>query len=143
MAASRRFREREYQMAEPFLGEIRLAGFGIIPRGWTQCNGQTLSIAQNQALFSLLGTTYGGNGVTTFQLPNLQARIPMHTSNSGSFTLGAVGGETTHTLTLLETPRTPTKRWPATPPATTRARPVAPGASNPLRSAIRRRSPAW
>jgi len=103
MAASRRFREREYQMAEPFLGEIRLAGFGIIPRGWTQCNGQTLSIAQNQALFSLLGTTYGGNGVTTFQLPNLQARIPMHTSNSGSFTLGAVGGETTHTLTLLET----------------------------------------
>jgi microcystin-dependent protein len=90
-------------MAEPFLGEIRLAGFGIIPRGWTQCNGQILSIAQNTALFSLLGTTYGGNGTTTFQLPNLQARIPLHTSTNGAFPLGAVGGETSHTLTLLET----------------------------------------
>ena len=61
-------------MAEYFLGEIRAFGFGFAPKGWTLCNGQTLSISQNAALFSLLGTTYGGNGTTTFQLPNLQSR---------------------------------------------------------------------
>lgn len=65
-------------MSEPFLGEIRMAGFNFAPQGWAFCNGQILSISQNTALFSLLGTTYGGNGQTTFALPNLQSRVPMH-----------------------------------------------------------------
>jgi microcystin-dependent protein len=65
-------------MAEPFYGEIRAFGFNFAPRGWAMCNGQLLPIAQNTALFSLLGTTYGGNGQTTFGLPNLQSRVPMH-----------------------------------------------------------------
>jgi microcystin-dependent protein len=64
-------------MSSPFLGEIRNFGFNFAPRGWAQCNGQILSIAQNSALFSLLGTTYGGNGQTTFALPNLQGRVPI------------------------------------------------------------------
>ena len=65
-------------MAEPFLGEIRAFGFNFAPRGWAMCNGQILSIAQNTALFSLLGTTYGGNGQTTFGLPDLRGRVPIH-----------------------------------------------------------------
>ena len=65
-------------MSEPFLGEIRMVGFNFAPRGWALCNGQILSIAQNTALFSLLGTTYGGNGQTTFALPNLMGRAPIH-----------------------------------------------------------------
>lgn len=74
-------------MAEPFIGELRLVAFNFAPRGWAMANGQTLSIAQNTALFSLLGTQYGGNGVTTFQLPNLQGRVPVH---QGSLTGGSV-----------------------------------------------------
>jgi microcystin-dependent protein len=87
-------------MAEPFIGEVRVFGFGFAPKGWALCNGQTLSINQNQALFSLLGTMYGGNGTTTFQLPNLQASMPIHAGNG--FVQGSLGGEVNHTLTTLE-----------------------------------------
>jgi microcystin-dependent protein len=89
-------------MAEPFLAEIRLMSFNFAPRGWAQCNGQLLPINQNQALFSLLGTTYGGNGQTTFGLPDLRGRAPLHFDNS--FTLGQRGGEEVHTLTTTEMP---------------------------------------
>ena len=76
--------------------------FNFPPKGWALCNGQLLPINQNQALFSLLGTMYGGNGQTTFALPNLQGRAPMH--NGGGFIQGQTGGETTHTLSLPELP---------------------------------------
>jgi microcystin-dependent protein len=89
-------------MGEPYVSEIRIVSFNFPPKGWAMCNGQTLSIQQNSALFSLLGTTYGGNGVTTFQLPNLQARIPLHMGNG--FSLGAFGGEEYHTLSVAEMP---------------------------------------
>lgn len=89
-------------MGEPFLGEIRITGFNYAPRGWALCNGQLLPINNNQALFSLLGTTYGGNGQTTFALPDLRGRTPMHRSNS--HTLGERTGELNHTLTLAEMP---------------------------------------
>jgi microcystin-dependent protein len=89
-------------VAEPFLSEIRLMSFNFPPKGWAFCNGQLLPINQNQALFSLLGTTYGGDGRVTFALPNLQGRIPMHMGNG--HTLGERGGEETHTLTLQELP---------------------------------------
>jgi microcystin-dependent protein len=89
-------------MTEPFLGEIRIFSFIFAPRGWAFCNGQILAINQNQALFSLLGTTFGGNGVTTFALPNMQAREPIHTGNG--HTLGEQGGEVAHTLTVAEMP---------------------------------------
>src|SRR5437763_16329641 len=83
-------------MAEPFLGEIRMMSFNFPPKGWAFCNGQTLPINQNQALFSLFGTMYGGNGQTTFALPNFQGRVPLHQGNG--FTMGQAGGETAHTL---------------------------------------------
>jgi len=89
-------------MAEPFLSEIRIFSFSFAPKGWALCNGQFLPINQNQALFSLLGTTYGGNGQTTFALPNLQGRAPNHMGNG--FTLGQAGGETAHTVTQSELP---------------------------------------
>ncbi len=89
-------------MGTPFLGEIKIISWNFAPKGWTFCNGQTLPINQNQALFSLFGTTYGGNGQTTFGLPNLQARVPVHTGNS--FTLGQAGGEFNHTLIQSEMP---------------------------------------
>lgn len=91
-------------MSEPFIGEIRMAGFNFAPRGFALCNGQLLAINQNAALFSILGTTYGGNGTTTFALPNLQGRVPMHFGNGSgsSATLGQVGGEANHTLTTNE-----------------------------------------
>jgi len=90
-------------MAEPFLAEIRLFPFSFAPRGWAQCNGQLLPINQNQALFSLLGTTYGGNGQTTFALPNLQGRLPVHVG--GGITLGQSGGAASHALTQGEMPQ--------------------------------------
>ena len=89
-------------MAEPFLSEIRIMSFGFAPRGWALCNGQLLPINQNQALFSLLGTTFGGNGQTNFALPNSQGRTPIHVG--GGHSLGQQGGEQAHTLTLSEMP---------------------------------------
>lgn len=91
-------------MSTPFLGEIRITSFEFAPRGWAFCNGQILPINQNQALFSLLGTNFGGNGTNTFALPNLQARVPMHTGSGpgGSYYVGQSGGEATHTLTVPE-----------------------------------------
>lgn len=89
-------------MAEPFLGEIRLFSFGVIPRGWLPCQGQLLPIQQNQALFSLLGTAYGGNGTSTFGLPDLRGRVPLHISPD--YPLGKAAGEPTHTLTINEMP---------------------------------------
>lgn len=89
-------------MSEPFLGEIRLFSGNFAPRGWALCNGQIMAINQNQALFSLLGTTYGGNGVTTFALPNLCGRAPVHAG--GAITLGESSGEEVHTLTQQEIP---------------------------------------
>src|SRR5580765_2753699 len=87
-------------MPEPFLAEVRLFAGTFAPVGWALCNGQLLSISQNTALFSLLGTTYGGNGQTTFALPDFRGRIGV--GAGGGFTQGQVGGETTHTLTLGE-----------------------------------------
>ncbi|MEP7148791.1 MAG: tail fiber protein [Acidobacteriota bacterium] len=89
-------------MAEPFLAEIRIFSFGFAPRSWALCNGQLLPINQNQALFSLLGTTYGGDGQTNFALPNLRARTPIHTGSG--HTLGEQGGEQAHTITQSEMP---------------------------------------
>jgi microcystin-dependent protein len=87
-------------MSEPFLSEIRIMSFNFAPKGWTMCNGQLLPINQNQALFSLLGTTYGGDGRVTFGLPDLRARIPMHMG--GGHVLGERGGEVAHTLNIGE-----------------------------------------
>lgn len=89
-------------MSEPFLGEIKIFSFGFAPKGWALCNGQLLPINQNQALFALLGTTYGGDGRTTFALPNLQGRVPFHMG--GGFTQGQSSGEAAHTLTISEMP---------------------------------------
>src|SRR5690242_8471364 len=89
-------------MAEPFLSEIRIMSFGFPPKGWALCDGQLLPINQNQALFSLLGTTYGGDGRVNFALPNLQGRIPMHMGSG--HTLGERGGEQGHTLSISELP---------------------------------------
>ena len=89
-------------MAEPFLSEIRLMSFNFAPRGWAECNGQLLPINQNQALFSLLGTTFGGNGQTTFALPDLRGRTPIHVG--GGHTLGERAGVQAHTLSLSEMP---------------------------------------
>lgn len=89
-------------MADPFLGELRLMSFNFPPKGWALCNGATLSINQNQALFALLGTTYGGNGQTTFQLPDLRGRVPVHRGNNWS--QGQVAGEDAHTLNVNELP---------------------------------------
>ncbi|HLG15595.1 MAG TPA: tail fiber protein [Blastocatellia bacterium] len=89
-------------MAEPFLSEIRIFSFNFAPKGWALCNGQLLPINQNQALFSLLGTTYGGNGQTNFALPNLQGNVPIHMGSG--HTLGERGGEQAHTLSISELP---------------------------------------
>lgn len=90
-------------MAEPFLSEIRLMSFNFAPKGWALCNGQLLPINQNQALFSLLGTTYGGDGRVNFALPDLRGRVALHTG--AGFTLGQRGGEELHTLTISEMPQ--------------------------------------
>ena len=89
-------------MTEPFLGEIKIFSFNFAPRGWASCDGQLLPINQNQALFSLLGTMYGGDGRTTFGLPDLRGCTPIHFS--GGFTQGEAGGEQTHILAASEMP---------------------------------------
>ena len=90
-------------MSEPFLGEVKLISFNFPPKGWAFCNGQLLPINQNQALFSLFGTTYGGDGRVTFALPNLQTRVPIHQGDG--FTQGQTGGEQAHTVTISEMPQ--------------------------------------
>jgi microcystin-dependent protein len=92
-------------MAEPFLSEIRLMSFGFAPKGWALCNGQLMPINQNQALFSLLGTTYGGDGRINFGLPDLQGRTPIHMGQG--HTMGERGGEQAHTLSIAELPTHP------------------------------------
>jgi microcystin-dependent protein len=89
-------------MSEPFLSEIKLVSFNFPPKGWALCNGQFLPINQNQALFALLGTTYGGNGQTTFALPNLRGRAPIHMGNG--HTLGEAAGSTSVTVNIQQLP---------------------------------------
>jgi microcystin-dependent protein len=90
-------------MAEPFLSEIRIFSFVFAPKGWALCNGQLLPINQNQALFSLLGTTFGGDGRVNFALPDLRGRVPIHVGSG--HTLGEKGGEQAHTLSIAELPQ--------------------------------------
>src|SRR5687767_11189190 len=90
-------------MAEPFLSEIRIMSFVFAPKGWALCNGQTLPINQNQALFSLLGTTYGGDGRVNFALPDLRARVPIHEGNG--HTLGEKAGATSVTINQQTMPQ--------------------------------------
>ena len=89
-------------MGTPFLGEIKIISWNFPPKGWAFCNGQFLPINQNQALFSILGTTYGGNGQTTFALPDFRGRVPIHWGDGSN--LGEKGGEEFHTLTMQEMP---------------------------------------
>jgi microcystin-dependent protein len=89
-------------MSEPFLSEIKIVSFNFPPKGWALCNGQFLPINQNQALFALLGTTYGGNGQTTFALPNLRGRVPIHFD--GSHDLGEAAGSTSVTVNIQQLP---------------------------------------
>ncbi len=89
-------------MSEPFLSEIKIVSFNFPPKGWAFCNGQFLPINQNQALFSLLGTTYGGNGQTTFALPNLRGRVPIHMGNG--HTLGEAAGSSAVTVNIQQLP---------------------------------------
>jgi microcystin-dependent protein len=94
-------------MSEPFVGEIRMFGFGFAPQGWALCNGQLLPISQNTALFSLLGTTYGGDGRTTFALPNMQSRVPVCQGQGpglSSYVEGQAGGAETVTLAAAQMP---------------------------------------
>lgn len=95
-------------MSEAFLSEIRIMSYGFAPRGWAQCNGQLLPINQNQALFSLLGTTYGGDGRVNFALPDLRGRVAIHRGaayrGGPSYTLGEKAGEAAHTVTMNEMP---------------------------------------
>lgn len=94
-------------MSEPFVAEVRMFAGNFAPRGWALCNGQLLAISQNQALFSLLGTIYGGNGTTTFALPNLQGRMPTHFGQGPGLShrvQGEAGGSTSVTLTTAQIP---------------------------------------
>jgi microcystin-dependent protein len=90
-------------MSSPYVGEIRMFGGNFAPQGWAFCNGQLMSIAQNDVLFTLIGTTYGGDGVQTFALPDLQGRIPLHVGPG--FVQGQKAGEENHTLALTELPQ--------------------------------------
>jgi microcystin-dependent protein len=94
-------------VSEPFVGEIRMFGFNFAPQGWALCDGQVLPINQNEALFVLLGTTYGGDGTTTFALPNLQSRVPIHQGQGAglsAYVAGQAGGTETVTLTAMQMP---------------------------------------
>lgn len=95
-------------MSEPFLAEVRIVGFNFAPRGWAFCDGQILPINQNQSLYSLLGTTYGGDGRTSFALPEFRGRTPIHKGRSNGGPVHALGqksGEETHTLAVSEMPQ--------------------------------------
>jgi len=95
-------------MTDPFIGELKLVSFNYAPRGWALCNGQLLPIQQNQALFSLLGTQYGGNGTTNFALPDLRSRTPLGFGQGpglSNYVIGQVGGEENHILSITETPQ--------------------------------------
>jgi microcystin-dependent protein len=97
----------EATVSEPFVGEIRMFGFNFAPQGWALCDGQVLPINQNEALFVLLGTTYGGDGTTTFALPNLQSRVPIHQGQGAglsAYVAGQAGGTETVTLTAMQMP---------------------------------------
>jgi len=89
-------------MSDPFLGEIKIISWNYVPQGWAFCNGQQMPINQNQALFSLLGTMYGGNGQTTFALPDFRGKVPIHIG--AGFIQGQTGGEAAHTVTISEMP---------------------------------------
>jgi microcystin-dependent protein len=89
-------------MATPFLAEIKIVSFNFAPKGWAMCNGQLMPISQNQALFSILGTTYGGNGQTTFALPDLRGRVPVYQGQG--INLGQAGGQEAHTISIAEMP---------------------------------------
>jgi len=94
-------------MGEPFVGEIRMVGFNFPPAGWALCDGQLLAISQNETLFTLIGTTYGGDGEETFALPNLQSRMPIHTGQGpglSNYNLGETGGVESVTLTAQQIP---------------------------------------
>jgi microcystin-dependent protein len=96
-------------MSEPYVGQIEFFAFGYAPKGWNLCAGQLLPVSQNQALFALLGTTYGGNGTTNFQLPDLRSRVPVGSTvgagSQGNWTLGETQGEENHTLLITEMPQ--------------------------------------
>jgi microcystin-dependent protein len=89
-------------MGEPYFGEVRLMGFNFAPKGWAKCDGASLPINQNQALFALLGTQYGGNGQTTFALPDLRGRVPIH--RGSGWIIGQAAGASAHTLGQSEMP---------------------------------------
>jgi len=91
-------------MSQPFIGEVKIISWNFAPKGWAFCNGQLLPINQNQALFSILGTSYGGNGQTNFALPDMRGRAPIHTGGSIDAILGQSSGEEFHTLTISEMP---------------------------------------
>lgn len=110
-------------MSQPFLGEVKLISWNFPPKGWAFCNGALLPINQNQALFSLLGTQYGGDGRVTFGLPDMRGRAPLHTGSG--FIIGQIGGEENHTLTLQEMP-THNHTVPSTSTAGNITKPLAP-----------------
>ena len=110
-------------MAEPFLSEIRIMSFAFAPKGWALCDGQLLPINQNQGLFSLLGTTYGGDGRVNFALPDLRSRTPIHVGNG--HTLGESGGEQAHLLSIAELPNHQHFLSARSTPATTNGPPTA------------------
>jgi microcystin-dependent protein len=115
-------------MASPFLGQISIVGFNFAARGWAFCNGQLLPIAQNTALFSLLGTTYGGNGTTNFALPNMQGRAPMHPGQGGGLSLRDLGEQSGSESVTLLTSELPSHTHTAS--ATQQACSTGPGISN-------------
>jgi microcystin-dependent protein len=92
-------------LSAPYVSQIRAYGFGFAPKTWAQCNGQLLPIAQNQALFSLIGTYYGGNGVQTFALPDLRSRVPVHFNVSAGYNLGTQAGAETVPLNATQMPQ--------------------------------------
>src|SRR5262249_31052519 len=99
--------QRTFAMSDPFLGEIRLFGFSRIPTGWVACNGQSLPIAQNDALYAVIGTTYGGDGQTNFNVPDLRGRVPIGQGTGQglpTYILGQASGEEQHTLIAAEMP---------------------------------------